>query len=33
MLSEEWVLPVVASSPLVGQKRATFMTRGKNISY
>jgi len=32
-LSEERVLPVVASSLLVGQKRVTFMTRGRNISY
>jgi len=33
MLSEERVLPVVASSLLVGQKRVTFTTRGRNISH
>jgi hypothetical protein len=33
VMSEERVLPAVASSLLVGQKRVTFMTRGRNISY
>lgn len=33
VLSEERVLPVVAPSLLVGQKRVTFMNRGRNISY